>query len=388
MKRTVICGILLLSLLLCACTSTGVPPVSDFADEDADIVRLCAVGDLSLTDAMIADARTPEGTYDFTALFQGVISELSDADVVFGNLEGNFAGAPYGAQSGSYPEEFAEALRAVGFSVIQTANSYSVYNGMNGLESTLQVLRNAGLQTVGSYASEKEQKSNRAILYEVNGVRIAFIALTKGMDGMSLPEGEEYRVDRLYTDYNTSYSKIDYTMLDETVQAAKALRPDFIIAGLHWGSENNDAILSSQEKIADYLISSGVDVILGSHSHRVAKVERRTVTVDGREKTAVIAYGLGDLCCVEENGVKLSAILHIQLRKHRESGTTDIGTVRCTAAAAIDRGEESTARYRIVDAKATVALYEGNYYDIVEKEIYDALVSGLKKFDAVISPEE
>lgn len=371
-------------MFLYACVPSAVPPVTDFADSEADIVNLSAVGDLSLTDEMLADARKSDGSYDFSALFQGIAAELSGSDVIFGNFEGNFAGEPYGAQFGSYPESFAGALRAVGFSVIQTANSYSVYNGMNGLESTLRVLRGAGMQTVGTYASEKEKSQQQAVLVEVNGIRIAFIALTKGMDGMSLPEGEEYRVDLLYSDYSTSYSKINYTALDKAVQSAKALHPDFIVAGLHWGSENNDAILPTQEKIANYLISAGVDVILGSHSHRVAKIGTRTVTRDGREKTAVIAYGLGDFCRVEEDSVTLSAIVHIRLRKHRESGTTDIGLVSYTAAAAVDRGEGVLPRYRIVNAKSAVALYEGNYYDAVRKEVYDALVSALKRFDATL----
>lgn len=388
MKRSVFCLILSVCLLLCACAPEAVPPVTDFSDDEADIVNLSAVGDLSLTDEMLADARKADGSYDFSALFQGIAADLSGADVVFGNFEGTFAGAPYGEQSASYPDSFAEALRAVGFSVIQTANSYSVYNGMNGLESTLRVLRGAGVQTVGTYASEKEKAQQQAVLVEVNGIRIAFIALTKGMDGMSLPEGEEYRVDLLYSDYSSSYSKIDYASLDKAVASAKALRPDFIVAGLHWGSENNDAILPTQEKIANYLISADVDVILGSHSHRVAKVETRSVTVNGREKTAVIAYGLGDFCRVEENGVTLSAIVHIRLRKHRESGTTDIGLVRYTAAAAVDRGEAVLPRYRIVNARSAVALYEGNYFDAVRKEVYDALVPALKRFDATLPPEE
>ncbi len=366
---------LLCALLLCACTPTATKPLTtDFPDEEAQIVRLAAVGDIYLTDDMLPAFRLSDGGYDFTSLFSGTVNIFAAADLVFGNFEGTFSGTPYGEQSGSCPDAMAAALHAAGFTVLQTANSYSIQSGMSGLERTLSTLRESGLKTVGTYASEAEQRDQRAVLLEKNGIRIAFIALTKGMNGMSLPAGEEYRVDRLYTDYDSSYSKIDYNQLDRTLSAAKALRPDFIIAGLHWGSENNDTIRSSQEKIADYLVQNGVDVILGSHSHRFSKVEQRSVTVNGTQKKAVIAYSLGDFTAVRENGVNLSAILQIELRKSRETGVTVVGDVSYTATAAVDRGEGVLPRYQILDADAAVALYEGNYYDHVTKEVYDAIV--------------
>ena len=39
-------------------------------------------------------------------------------------------------------------------------------------------------------------------------------------------------------------------------------------------------ISDTQEKIADLMFRRGVDVIVGSHSHRVGPVERRSITTD------------------------------------------------------------------------------------------------------------
>ena len=46
------------------------------------------------------------------------------------------------------------------------------------------------------------------------------------------PEGEEYAVDVLYTDYASDFNKINTDAIVDSVNAAKALQPDVIVAML------------------------------------------------------------------------------------------------------------------------------------------------------------
>ena len=124
---------------------------------------------------------------------------------------------------------------------------------------------------------------------------MAILGYTKGLGGLSLPHGSEYAVDLLYTDYATDFDKIATDAINRSLEAARALQPDVILAMLHWGSESDRTVTASQERIAKLLFAGGVDAIIGTHSHIVGPMETRSVTTDaGKEKTCFVAYSLGN----------------------------------------------------------------------------------------------
>lgn len=386
MKRY-FCGmisVLLVLFLLCACGTSGSKPgFSEHPTQGVSRATLAAVGDIRFTDEML---QTLHAADDFTALFGNTIGELAAADLAIGNLEGNFAGAPY--ENGSYPDELASVLSGAGFDLIQTANSYSLQNGLAGLRRTKTVLEAAQLTALGTY-STKDEAGNRVVLREVNGIRFAFIAFTKGLNGMSMPSGAEYCTNVLYTDYNGNYSRVDTEGIVRVVEQARAFAPDFIIAALHWGSEDSDEISKTQTQIADLLVASGVDVILGSHTHRVGKLEQRTVTSStGAQKQVVIAYGLGDYCCTTEGGLTPSVILKLEFTRNNETGETAVADVSYTSVATVDFGAEAKQRYGVLGIEDAIALYENNYYNRVSETQYEALLKQRDKIkDALFPPE-
>ena len=66
------------------------------------------------------------------------------------------------------------------------------------------------MEPLGTYASTEDfRKSGGYLIREVQGIRIAFVAFTKGMDGMGLPAGSEDCVNLLYEDYNSTYQTVD-----------------------------------------------------------------------------------------------------------------------------------------------------------------------------------
>ena len=289
---------LCLALPLFGCSGSDTPTESKTPRNDTAVATLCAVGDIRITDELLQAARQG-GSYDFSDILRGTTAVVGAADVAIGNLETTLSGEPY--NDGSAPDALATALRSTGFSLVQTANSYTIQNGLSGLERTKTILRSAGLTPVGTYESAEDRAQNRAVLVEANGIRIAVVAFTKGMNGMRLPSGAEYCTNLLYTDYDSNYSRIDTDGITDAIAAARVLSPDIIVAALHWGSEDVSDISDTQEKIADLMFRRGVDVIFGSHSHRVGPVERRSITTDdGVQKDVVLAYGLGDYCAAQE----------------------------------------------------------------------------------------
>lgn len=367
---------LLLSILPFTLSACGnIAAVDTRPTEGTGVATVSAVGDIYLTDEMLTDARRANGSYDFSAQFEGVCASLAAADLTIGNFEGTFCGTPYGASAGSYPDEFAAALSAAGFDLLQTANSYSIFGGLSGLQRTKAVIEDNGMTPVGTYSSAEDRAETPVVLREVNGVRIAFVAFTKGLGGLSLPENAAGCVDLLYEDYTTDYSDLDTAAIDAVLNAAKQEKPDVIIAALHWGSENVSEVSEKQEAAADYLFRNGVDVILGSHSHLVGTVETRTITFEsGATKEVVLAYSLGDFCKAEKGGCNASLILNLEFTRDHASGATTITNVSYTPVAAIDRGSKAADRYAVIDIDNSLALYESNYYDRISSDLYETLI--------------
>lgn len=385
MKRALL-TILTLTLLLslCGCGTLS----EDGTTEIVATATLRAVGDIYLTDGMIDAARQSDGSYDFSAQFAAVIPALADADITLANFEGNFDSAPYGPDQASYPDALAAALAAAGIDLLQTANTYTIFNGIAGMERTRSVIETAGMTALGTYLSAADREENQVIVREVNGIRIAFVSFTKGLGGMGIPNGAEYCVNLLYTDYTSNYEEIDSESIERVMKAANDTNPDVIVAAVHWGSEGTREISTSQSRIASLLIDCGADIILGTHSHLAGEIEQRSVRMDnGTEKTVVIAYSLGDLTAVEENDYTVGLMLDLEIAKD-SSGGISLSRVDYRAVGAVDRGEDTADRYRVLDIDAALALYESNYYDRIDSSLYQSLLSYRERLDGYVHPEE
>lgn len=338
-------------------------------------VRLAAVGDITLSEQLLRCAAQSDGSYDFTPAFSAVAGELTGADLAVANLEGNFCGTPYDAAACNYPEALAAALKNAGFDVIQTANTFSMQNGLTGLQSTAEVLSSAGLDYLGTFPSQEDRDNSPVLVREINGVKIAMIAFTKGVNNVRLPEGTEYCVNLLYSDYDSNYSQVDTETITACVAQAKAQKPDVIIAMVHWGSEYDSSISTSQEKIENLLFYNGVDVILGSHSHLVSKLSQKEITdKDGNRKNVFVAYSLGNFYSEEDSSSALeSLILNLEFTKY-DDGTTQITDAAYTPIYIADNGEEAAYRFTVIHVRNAIELYKNNYYDRVSDELYEKLL--------------
>ncbi len=362
-------------------TETAAAPTETVPQTTASretVIRLAAAGDLIVTDETLAAGQTVGG-YDFTEVFMDVAPLLARADLTLLNFEGNFCGAPYGGSGASAPTELLTALANAGVDMLQTANSCSINNGLLGLSQTLGTIRSAGLEPVGTFADSQEfQKTGGYTVREVEGIRIAFVAFTKGMDNRGLPTGSEDCVNLLYTDYASTYQSVDGEGITRVLRAAAEEEPDLTVALLHWGSEFNDQISSTQEEIEKLLRAEGVDVILGTHPHYVQKM-----SLDP-ETGSFIAYSLGDFFGnAQRAGSDYSVVLELEITKDHSTGITRVTDYSWEPIFS----QTTDAGLRVVRIQDAISAYESNYIQRISQADYEDMVYALSRIQARITGE-
>ena len=340
----------------------------DSALEPETVITLAFGGDVNVTDKVV-------GVDNFRELLMDTVPLFAGADSAAVNFEGNLCGGPYGTDGSRAPQSLAVALAAAGVDMMQVANSCTINNGLLGLNATLENVRKAGLEPLGAYASLEEAEAYKGFtLRSIGGVKVAFVAFTKGMDNMAMPSGSEGRVNLLYKDYTSTYQEIDKEGIQKVLRAVALEKPDITVAMLHWGSEYNNQISQSQQDIVKLMQKEGVDAIVGTHSHYVQKLEYDA------ENGTVVAYSLGDLLGdAEKEGTQYSIVLQLEITKDNVSGNAKITAVDYVPVYAVTLPTESGTTLRLMRIEEAIAAYEANSIDRVSYEVYSAMKTALSR---------
>lgn len=348
-------------------------PQNNTPSQPDKVIHLVAGGDINITDKSVA-------VTDYQKVFQDVLPILAAGDVTMLNLEGVVSGNTYGTATKSTPPELLAALKNAGVDVLQTANSYSIFDGLRGLNATLQGIKNAGMTPLGTYANNGEfEQSGGYIIWEIKGIKVAMMAFTKGMDGMGLPAGSENCVNLLYEDYNSTYQKVNEDGIRKVVQNAAAHNPDVMIAMVHWGSEFNDQISKSQKKICTILQEEGVSAIIGTHPHYVQKMEFDPAS------GSFVAWSLGDFYGDGEiAGTNYSVILDLEITMDGKTGKTKVTGFEYVPIF-IEKDEEG--QLRLLRIKEAMSGYENRYLERVSEETYNAMKTALERIKSRVGTE-
>ena len=355
---------------------TTAAPQETTPKQDETVIHFAAAGDLNVTDKVVASGGN---TLDYAPVIADVLPVLAEADLTVLNFEGNFVGAPYGTATSSAPTQMLTALSAAGVDMLQIANSRTISNGITGLSTTLNTIRANGLEPLGAYATNEAFEENGGYtIWEVNGVRVAVVAFTKGMDNMALPTGSEKCVNVLYTDYSSKYVEVDTEGITAILERVNKESPDVVIALVHWGSEYNDTHSASQETIRKLLLNNGVDAVIGTHSHYVQEIE-----FDKKNGT-VVAYSLGDfLGDGERAGTEYSIVLNLEITKNNKTGEAKITGYSYTP---IYTYQQEDGALRVVRLDSAIAAYESGYIDRVSQEVYESMVYARERIEDRVTP--
>lgn len=341
------------------------------------VIRLTAAGDLNVTDSVIASGGTD---YQYDGTFLDISHLLAQADLSVVNFEGSLGGAPYGTESGSAPQSLMQTLSDSGVDMVQLANSYAIHKGMSGLQTTIAGVKNAGMEPLGVYADNAQAKTGKGYtIRQIQGVKIAFVAFTKGMNGLALPAGSENCVNVLYTDYASTYQTVNTEGITAVLDAVKKESPDITVALLHWGSEYNDTISTSQQKICTLLQDNGVDAIIGTHPHYVQQIQFDP------EAGTLVAYSLGDLIGdAQRSGTEYSILLNLEITKDNATGEAKITGFNYTPIFTV---AEEGKPLRVMRIQEAMAAYEAGHIDGVTPEIYAAMTYALQRIASRIAGE-
>ena len=338
--------------------------------EEITSITIAAVGDVNITEKVVASGTTVQ---DYNNMLLDVSHLLSDPDLTLMNLEGVASGPPYG-DTRSTPPELLQALKKTGMDGVQLANSYTIHNGISSLSSTVTSLEQTGLLPLGTYRNSQKQRPYTII--NVQGIRIAIVAFTKGTVGMGMLSKGEYGTNILYTDYDTTYQQVDTDGINKILAAIKAEKPDLTIALTHWGSEFNDTISKSQEKIKKLLQEGGVNAIIGTHSHYVQKMELS-------DAGQFVAYSLGDfLGDANRSGSEYSVILNLSVEKNNKTGVTKITGFDYVPTFIVNREDQPIKVLRLQEA---ISAYEAGQLGRVDEETYNAMKYALTRVEARVN---
>lgn len=288
---------------------------------------LTVVGDIMFHEYQLRrsyDAAT--NTFDFDDSFQYVAHYLDKADLTIGNLETTLAGAnnarnfsvdKWVAGYSGYPcfntpDVAAQTIKKVGFDLLTTANNHSLDSGVAGLKRTLDVLDENEILHVGTYRTKEE--AEELLIVDVNGIEIAFISFTYGMNGFTAPQDEPYIINSV-----DMYLPEKEEEICNLVRNAYEQKPDIIIVMAHYGNEYVEYENSYQRNLTDKLLKAGADIVLGSHPHVLQPIDYKEVTrEDGTVANCFVIYSLGNFISSQKyDGAHkdLGIILNLQLEK-------------------------------------------------------------------------
>ncbi|HEU5090288.1 MAG TPA: CapA family protein, partial [Roseiflexaceae bacterium] len=217
----------------------------DGLDQPLRQANWCGVerpGDVRFTLAATGDTFPHENiqyvgeTAGYATLFDHIRPFLKAADLAYTNFDGAMlAGSPYsGYPVFNYNPALAPALRDAGITLVSTANNHILDRGPEGLDATLRVLAEAGIQQHGTAPSGQARPAYLPVTLTRDGatLRIGFISASWGTNGIPDP----------YDQVNLLWQSNEYgqqggvrqSVLDAVAQARR--ETEFVVVAAHWGS--------------------------------------------------------------------------------------------------------------------------------------------------------
>ena len=252
------------------------------------------VGDALIHSCVYNDARV-SGGYDFKPQIEKIKPISSRYDLVYYNQETVLGGTELGLSNYprfNSPYEVGDAFVDAGFNLVSLATNHTMDKNEQGvLNSVNYWKKQTGVVTSGQWSSAEEREASVSRIYEKNGIKYAFLSYTIWTNGLETPRGKEY----LNNVYSEEKAAADIAKVKD--------KADIIIVAMHWGTEYYLGVDWQQTKIANFLASQGVQLIIGAHPHVVEPVEYIN---DG--KTFVI-YSLGNLISDQEGNERLTGLM-------------------------------------------------------------------------------
>ena len=235
-------------------------------------VSLIAVGDVMIG----GHVKEFTDQFGFDYPFEATKEILQRADLTFCNLEGPISKKGVKEEGKEFTfktdPKAAEGLAKAGFDVVSLANNHIMDFGAEALFETIEHLEKNNIKGIG--AGKDLSASRKPALFEINGIKIAFLAYA-------------------FTFPLHFYAEIDKPgsapgvpeFIEKDIKKAKQ-KNDIVIVSFHWGAELMTEPKEYQVKMGHNAIDWGASIVLGHHPHVLQGIELY--------KSGLIAYSIGN----------------------------------------------------------------------------------------------
>lgn len=273
-------------------------------------INLVAVGDMLLHGGIHNSSLQADGSYDYTHVFEHTMDRIAAADIAVANQEVILGGVELGVSSYptfNSPQAFGDALVDTGFDVILHASNHTMDKDTVGVLNTIHFWKEKHPDITYLGINESPEERSEIPVVDVNGIRIAMLNYTYGLNGFTLPGDKPYLVN-LMDEWHKE-------QIAEDLHNARELA-DFVIVYPHWGTEYVLNATDEQRTWAQFFADNGADLIIGTHPHVVEPVEWITAA-DGRQ--TLVYYSLGNYISIQYyNYSMLGGFAEVTIRKDSE----------------------------------------------------------------------
>lgn len=336
---------------------TTAPPEPEHVVATATIA---SQGDLLMHEPVFRTCRQADGTYNYDSIFRYIKDYAASYDYALANLETTFGGDDFKYQGNpafNCPDGLAESVAAAGYDMLLTANNHCGDTMAAGVKRTLEVVRGAGLATLGTQLNNEEPKHQ---IVEINGIKVGMVCYSWAFNftgsAVSMNGLTPIPADGTINFFRNNNLDAFYDEVQAILHWMKEQEgADVTMMQIHWGVEYNTTENDTQNKIAQKLCDMGFDVIVGGHPHVVQPVELLTSNVDPNHKTAVI-YSLGNAVSNQRAGyismapgayTEDGALFEVTFEKYSD-GTTYLASVGVLPTWVNMRTDISPKEYNIV----------------------------------------
>lgn len=245
-------------------------------------VTLVMVGDMLMHMPVNNSGKMEDGTMNFDHLFTYTKDMIEEADIAIVNQEVMLGGRELGISG--YPMfntyyEVGDALVNAGFDVVLHATNHTMDRGKDGLLNCLDFWESnyPDIAVLGIQDTAEEQEE--IYVCEKEGIRIAILNYTYGLNGLPMPADMPFAVNMLTEE-----------KIAGDVAKAKELA-DFVVLCPHWGTEYVLEETKNQRLWAEFFLECGVDLVIGTHPHVIEPVE---LFSDEEGNEMLVYYSLGN----------------------------------------------------------------------------------------------
>ena len=342
----------------------------EFMKPEDKTVNIAILGGVFCGPNILKDAYNDEtNQYDFYSMFYKIANKISNADISLALLETNLVDESYNSKTKhNAPKELVETLKIIGIDILNTATNYCYDYGIEGIESTKNIIEENEIDSIGTYRTEEE--SNKILIKEIEGIKIAFLAYTYGTD------------KDIDDDYSYSVNIIDKEKIKQDIEKAKENNADFVFVNMHWGEYKSQIPNDEQRELTEYLIENGADVIIGTHPAQIQTMEHRQ---NNQGKDVIVAYSVGNFISEEQyENADTGLMLNIQLTKSSKTNEKYLSKVIYTPLYTYDKGKEDINRFEILDIRDEIKKYENDEEEKVSEETYNKIKEKIAIVEGII----